>query len=165
MILDMRTQDIKPYWDEEHKGVFVPIINKVLDIKDLCIEVKRWVDAMNLARNAGKELPSREEMLILSYYEDEINEILAQHNGDPLMGCYWSRSEYNDRVARVMIFSNGVMDNLSKVFPCRVRAVSSINMNTINTENNRKRVYLIRNDDIATYGTKATDQSRFLHTK
>lgn len=122
----MLTHTTLPYWDEEHNGVFVPIINKVLDLNNLCIERKRWIDAMDLAKNAGKELPSREEMLILAYYEDEINEILAQHSGDPLMGWHWSRSEYNDRVARVMLFRNGVMDNLSKVFTCYVRAVSSI---------------------------------------
>ena len=114
----------KPYWDEERKAVFVPIINKFLDAKDLCNEEKTWYDAMKIARQNGKELPSRKEMLILAYFVDEINAILEENGGEKLKGWYWASTEYSSTTAWYMTFSNGYLYRGYKYFTHSVRAVT-----------------------------------------
>lgn len=116
----------KPYWDENRKAVFVPIINKFLDAKNLCEEEKSWYDAMELAKKNGKELPSRKEMLILAYFEDEINSILEANGGDKLDGWYWASSEYHSSNAWSMNFSNGNLYYNNKYIYGYVRAVAAI---------------------------------------
>lgn len=43
---------IAPYWDEERKGVVIPIIGKVLHAK--CLGESDWEEAKKLAKEAGK---------------------------------------------------------------------------------------------------------------
>lgn len=114
----------KPYWDEERKAVFVPIINKFLDAKNLCEEEKNWNDAMELARQNGKELPSRKEMLILAYFADEINAILEENRGDKLEEWYWTSTESSFTYARLMNFSNWHLISGIKSYTNYVRAVA-----------------------------------------
>ena len=116
----------KPYWDENRKAVFVPIINKFLDAKNLCEEEKNWNDAMELAKKNGKSLPSRKEMLILAYFEDEINAILEANGGDKLNGWYWASSEYYSTGALDVHFSNGNFRYSAKYYGNSVRAVTAM---------------------------------------
>lgn len=116
----------KPYWDENRKAVFVPIINKFLDAKDLCDGEKNWNDAMELAKQNGKELPSRKEMLILAYFVDEINAILEENGGEKLEGWYWASTELSFNNAWSMYFSNGGLYYYYKSNANSVRAVAAI---------------------------------------
>lgn len=121
------SSETKPYWDEEHNGVFIPIINKVLNLKNLSPKEETWDKAMDLAKSVGKELPSQKEMLILSYYKDEINEILAHHDGDLLEDWYWSCLAINDTDALLISFnSNNCFGCFYKGYTGYARAVSSI---------------------------------------
>lgn len=113
----------KPYWDEERKAVFVPIINKFLDAKDLCNEEKTWYDAMKIARQNGKELPSRKEMLIIAYFADEINAILEKNGGEKLEGWYWTSREYNSNSVWYMNFINGTLHLGNKTGAGNIRTI------------------------------------------
>lgn len=116
----------KPYWDENRKAVFVPIINKFLDAKDLCEEEKNWNDAMELAKQNGKELPSKKEVLILAYFVNEINAILEENGGEKLDGWYWASTEYLSYDAWLMYFSGGGLHYGAKYYTGYVRAVAAI---------------------------------------
>lgn len=117
---------LKPYWDEERNGVFVPLINKVIDAHNLCEEEKNWDEAMRLAKEAGKALPSVKEMHLMFYFKDEINALLEEHGGDKLEGWFWASTEYNSTNAWIMAFSNGDCTYDYKFISTCVRAVAAI---------------------------------------
>lgn len=116
---------IAPYWDEERKGVVVPLIGKVLHAK--CLGETDWDGARILAKKAGGELFSKKEGYILAYYRGEINELLEAHGGDKLTGWSWCGSENSELYAWVVHFSSGNIGNYG--FKCNafyVRAVSAL---------------------------------------
>ena len=115
---------IAPYWNEERKGVVVPLIGKVLHAK--CLGEADWKGAKKLAKEAGGELFSKKEGYILAYYKDEINELLEAHGGDKLEGYYWCSSEHSALHAWDVNFSDGNVSNGSKYNTGSVRAVSAL---------------------------------------
>lgn len=114
---------IAPYWDDERKGVVIPLIGKVLHAK--CLGEADWEDAKKLAKEVGGELFSKKEGYILAYYKDEINELLEAHGGDKLKGWNWCSSEYSELFAWLVFFSSGGISYDSKYFTYSVRAVSA----------------------------------------
>lgn len=115
---------IAPYYDEERKGVAIPLIGKVLHAK--CLGEADWEDAKKLAKEAGGELFSKKEGYILAYYKDEINELLEAYGGDKLEGCYWCSSEHSAFFAWYVHFSSGDIYNRNKSYIGYVRAVSAL---------------------------------------
>ena len=115
---------IAPYWDEERKGVVIPLIGKVLHAK--CLGEANWEGAKKLAKEAGGEPFSKKEGYILAYYEDEINELLEAHGGDKLDGYYWCSSEFSALYAWGVNFNDGYVSNNYKCYAYSVRAVSAL---------------------------------------
>ena len=114
---------IAPYWDEERKGVVIPLIGKVLNAK--CLGEADWEGAKKLAKEAGGELFSKKEGYILAYYKDEINELLEAHGGDKLEGWNWCSSEYSELSAWLVYFGDGGIVSNGKYGTYYVRAVSA----------------------------------------
>lgn len=114
---------IAPYWDEERKGVVIPLIGKVLHAK--CLGEADWEGAKKLAKEAGGELFSKKEGYILAYYKDEINELLEAHGGDKLEGWNWCSSEYSELRAWLVYFPDGTINGYVKCYSNYVRAVSA----------------------------------------
>lgn len=114
---------IAPYWDEERKGVVIPLIGKVLHAK--CLGEAGWEGAKKLAKEAGGELFSKKEGYILAYYKDEINELLEAHGGDKLEGWNWCSSEYSALYAWYVSFYGGFVYSSYKYYAGYVRAVSA----------------------------------------
>ena len=119
-------ESIVPYWDEERKGVVIPLIGKVLHAK--CLGEADWEGAKKLAKEAGGELFSKKEGYILAYYKDEINELLEAHGGDKLEGLNWCSSEYSALGAWYVGFSSDFILNGNglKSLTLYVRAVSAL---------------------------------------
>ena len=116
---------IAPYWDEERKGVVIPLIGKVLHAK--CLGETDWEGARILAKKAGGELFSKKEGYILAYYRGEINGLLEAHGGDKLKGWNWCSSESSELYAWFVHFSSGNIGNYG--FKCNafyVRVVSAL---------------------------------------
>lgn len=118
-------ESIAPYWDEERKGVVIPLIGKVLHAK--CLGETDWEGAKKLAKEAGGELFSKKEGYILAYYKDEINALLEAHGGDKLKGWNWCSSEYSSLYAWLVSFYSGTINgNYYKSGTGSVRAVSAL---------------------------------------
>ena len=115
---------IAPYWDEERKGIVIPLIGKVLHAKRL--GEADWEGAKKLAKEAGGELFSKKEGYILAYYKDEINELLKAHEGDKLEGWNWCSSEHSELYAWDVYFGDGYVGYGSKYNANSVRAVSAL---------------------------------------
>lgn len=115
---------IAPYWDEERKGVVIPLIGKVLHAK--CLGKSDWEGAKKLAKEAGGELFSKKEGYILAYYKDEINELLEAHGGDKLEGWNWCSSELSALLAWYVHFNDGFVGVSDKSGTYYVRAVSEL---------------------------------------
>lgn len=115
---------IAPYWDEERKGVAIPLIGKVLHAK--CLGEADWFCVKKLANEAGGELFSKKEGYILAYYKDEINELLEAHGGDKLEGWNWCSSENSAMVAWYVNFKDGGVRYDNKYNIHSVRAVSAL---------------------------------------
>ncbi len=123
---EVKAPQLVPYWDEERQAVFVPVINKFVDAKRLTEDEVTWEKGMELAKNAGKELPSQHDMFALLLFKDEINAIIEEHDGDILEGWEWASSEYDANYAGAVYFSNGgVYNNVKSYYNC-VRAVAAI---------------------------------------
>ena len=115
---------IAPYWDEERKGVVIPLIGKVLHAQ--CLGEADWKGAKQLAKEASGELFSKKEGYILAYYKDEINEILEAYGGDKLEGWNWCSSEDSELDAWLVYFNDGYVVGSGKYNTSFVRAVSAL---------------------------------------
>lgn len=82
-----------PKWCEEKNGVYIPLIDKVLEAKNLDNELLNWFESIELAREHRKQIASKEEMLFIYLQRKEINAILKEHGGDLLIGSYGTSSE------------------------------------------------------------------------
>lgn len=99
---------IAPYWSPEHNGVVIPLLNKVLDLKNLSDQPReRWKNK-ELAKQAGKELMTNEDFHILYWQRNEINKILAEHGGDLLKGCFGTSTECSDCYCWIVSFASGI---------------------------------------------------------
>ncbi|MBQ8482856.1 MAG: hypothetical protein IJ504_00965 [Bacteroidales bacterium] len=99
--------DIAPYWSEQHNGVVIPLLNKVLDAKNLSKKPQNWLKNKELAEQAGKEWMTREDFHILYWQRNEINAILAEHEGDLLEGWFASSSECSNYHHWIVDFGSG----------------------------------------------------------
>ena len=84
-----------PVWDEERNGVYIPILNIVLQAKNLrygIVNFHNWAKANELAEAAGGRLFTRDEAYILLYWKDAINALLRERGGDPLDDWTWTGS-------------------------------------------------------------------------
>ena len=118
---------IAPVWDEEHNGVYIPILDCVLQLKNLSENEVTWHKAMKLAKYAGGRLFTKDEANILLWHKDAINDILKEHGGDPLASYFWSSSEYNEGNAWYVNFSSGNVSNGIKYSSYVARAVVAFN--------------------------------------
>ena len=71
------------------KGIFIPLINKVLAMHDSFGGKPVPFEKATMA-------PTMKEWRIILFFEDKINELLKEHGGDPLKGVwYWSSTSYS----------------------------------------------------------------------
>ena len=91
-------------------GVGVPIINKVFYFDDIPADDKEmtWDDAMAFAKERGRELLPKRELMFCFFFKDEINAI-AEEAGHPdfLHGWIWSSTEYTTGNAWTVNFNSG----------------------------------------------------------
>ncbi|MGM9767435.1 MAG: hypothetical protein ACI3Z0_03080 [Candidatus Cryptobacteroides sp.] len=117
---------IAPRWCEEKNGVFVPLIGKVLEAKNLAPEPMTWYDFMDLAKAQGKQVATKEELLQMYLQKDEINAILKEHDGDLLEGWFGSSSEYSRGNEWVVDFGSGHCYGTTKTLSYLARAVAAL---------------------------------------
>lgn len=124
------TKDLKemiaPRWCEEQNGVFVPLIGKVLEAKNLAPEPMTWYDFMDLAKKQGKQVATKEELLQMYLQRDEINAILQEHGGDQLEGWFGSSSESFRVNEWIVDFGSGYCGTTSKTYSGLARAVAAL---------------------------------------
>lgn len=98
-------------------GVGVPIINKVFYFDDIPEDDKEmnWDDAMAFAKERGRELLPKRELMFCFFFKDEINAI-AEEAGYPdfLHGWIWSSTEYSTYGAWYVYFNNGNVNTYNK---------------------------------------------------
>lgn len=75
----------------EGKGIYVPIIDIVLNMKDEPKEMT-WDEAKDLSL-------SKQQWFIILYFRDEINALLKEHGGQELEGWYWTSTQYSQNYA------------------------------------------------------------------
>lgn len=117
---------IAPYWSPEHNGVVIPLLNKVLDLKNLSDQPRNWWENKELAEQAGKEWMTKEDFHILYWQRNEINEILAEHGGDLLEGWFGSSSEYHNYTHWIVYFGSGYCINTHKSYSRLARGLVAL---------------------------------------
>lgn len=117
---------IAPRWCEEQNGVFVPLIGKVLEAKNLTSAPMPWYNFMDLAKAKGKQIATKDELLQMYLQKDEINAILKEHDGDLLEGWFGSSSEYNRSSDWVVYFGSGICYSTYKHISHSARAVAEL---------------------------------------
>lgn len=116
---------LRPYWDAEHNGVFVPVINKIIQLKDLSKDVA-WEKAKKLAEEAGGELMSRKDADLIHFFLEDINRILTEHGGDPIESYHWTSQEYGAASAWGVSFGSGYVYSSYKFYGYAARAVVAL---------------------------------------
>lgn len=128
--LAVLAQLIAPIWDKEYGGVYIPLLNIILQPKNLLDEeggrYHAWEKAMSLAEKAGGRLFTRDEANVLLWQKEAINAILEAHGGDPLSSYFWSSSEYNEPLAWYVNFSSGYVIGTVKFYSNVARAVVAL---------------------------------------
>lgn len=128
--LAVLAQLIAPAWDAERGGVYIPLLNIILQPKNLPDEkggrYHEWEKAMSLAEKAGGRLFTKEEAHLLYWQKDAINAILKEHGGELLDGLFWSSSEYSETNAWGVYFSSGLVNSAGKYFSYVARAVVAL---------------------------------------
>ena len=117
-------KEIKPVW-VEGRGVYIPIIGKVLGKEELAPDGMTWKEALAAAKRAKGAIPTKEEWYIILYFRDEINALMKEHGARELCGLYWSSSEYSQTNAWYVHFTSGNVYGFNKCYPGYVRAVSA----------------------------------------
>ena len=117
---------IAPYWSEEHQGVVIPLLNKVLDAKNLSPKPLNWYENMELAKEKGREWMTKEDFHILYWQKDDINKILADHGGDLLEGWYGCSSEYDFNYYWIVYFSSGNCGSTGKSYSSVARGLVAL---------------------------------------
>lgn len=104
------------------RGIGVPIINKLVALKDAYDgkEVE-WEKAVK----AGA--PTRDDWYIILYFKKEINRLLDENGGDPIRDdYYWSSTEYNTYIAWYVYFHSGFVGYNGKFSSNVVRPVAAL---------------------------------------
>ena len=105
------------------KGVFVPVINKVVSTKDLPEEMN-WHDAM---KATDGQMGTKRDWAFIYAWKKEINDLLEQHGAKPIRDdWYWTETEYSATNAWYLYFYTGFQDYRNKsTTRYRVRPVSA----------------------------------------
>ena len=135
---------IAPAWDEKHGGVYVPLLNIVIQPYNLRNEKADrylpWKEAMDLAaaqnitgdnkvsaaNTRHVRLFTRDEAYVILWQKDAINAILEEHGGEPLDNFFWSSSEYSSISAWGVGFSSGNVNTGNKYLSIVARAVVAL---------------------------------------
>lgn len=81
---------------------------------------------MALAKQAGKRLPTIDELRYIYCYRDAINAIIKEHGGTPLASYHWSSTESNTDYAWSVNFTSGNTYNGYKYVNYVVLAVADV---------------------------------------
>lgn len=117
-------KEIKPVW-VEGRGVYIPIIGKVLGKEELAPDGMTWKEALAAAKRVKGTIPTKDEWYIILYFRDEINALMKEHGARELCGNYWSSSEYSQAGAWYVGFASGLVSGYGKYLTDYVRAVSA----------------------------------------
>jgi hypothetical protein len=117
-------KEIKPVW-VEGRGVYIPIIGKVLGKEELAPDGMTWKEALAAAKRVKGTIPTKDEWYIILYFRDEINALMKEHGARELHGYYWSSSEGSQTFAWNVLFSSGFVYGGDKYSTFYVRAVSA----------------------------------------
>lgn len=92
------------------RGIGVPIINKVVALKDAYDGKEvNWDKAVE----AGA--PTKDDWYIILYFKKEINRLLKENGGEPIKDdYYWSSTEYSTTYAWHAHFSSGYVNTYYK---------------------------------------------------
>ena len=102
----------------EGKGIYVPIIDVVLNMRDEPKEMT-WDEAKDIAL-------SREQMFVVLYYKEEINALLEKHGGQKLEGLHWTSTQSSGATyAWVVSFYYSLVSYYSRSYGYSVRAFSA----------------------------------------
>lgn len=114
---------LEPYW-VDGKGVFVPVINKVVAPKDLPEEMN-WDDAM---KATDGKMGTKRDWAFIYAWKQEINALLEQHGAEKIRDVwYWTETEYSATDAWYLNFNNGNQNGDGKsTHRYRVRPVSAL---------------------------------------
>ena len=86
------------------KGVFVPVINKVVSTKDLPEEMN-WHDAM---KATDGQMGTKRDWAFIYAWKKEINDLLEQHGAEPIRDdWYWTETETSATNAWFLNFNGG----------------------------------------------------------
>lgn len=105
------------------KGVFVPVINKVVSTKDLPEEMN-WHDAM---KATDGQMGTKRDWAFIYAWKKEINDLLEQHGAVPIRDdWYWTETEGSASYAWILFFYGGGQYDYGKsTYRLRVRPVSA----------------------------------------
>ena len=108
------------------KGVFVPVINKVVSTKDLPEEMN-WHDAM---KATDGQMGTKRDWAFIYAWKQEINALLEQHGAEKIRDrndWYWTETEHSATYAWFLDFYYGLQGAKTKsTGMCRVRPVSAL---------------------------------------
>lgn len=104
----------------EGRGVYVPIIGKVIAMNDLDGK-KKWDAADGVAA-------SKHEWYAILFWLAQINALLKEHGGMPIEGRQWTstESQYNATNAWYVYMNIGSVYTNNKTYSLRVRPVSAL---------------------------------------
>lgn len=119
-----------PYIDETGKK-WVRVKDRkydfLLDINDLTDHEVKWDDAMQLVKDNGVTLPTKEMWSLVGAFLPEINAVIEQLGGDILDDWYWSASECSSGYAWIFNASYGYLDYNYKVYGYSCRGSLAFN--------------------------------------
>lgn len=101
--------------------MYIPLIDKVL-LKDN-VPAMLYNDSMKYAETNGVQIATKDELLQMYLYRDEINRVLKEHNGNVLNSWISSSSEYYSYDVWIVNFDSGSCISAYKVNPYVSRAV------------------------------------------
>lgn len=119
-----------PYIDETGKK-WVRVKDRkydfLLDIHNLADHEVKWEEAMQLAKDNGVTLPTKEMWSLVGAFLPEINAVIEQLGGDILDDWYWSASEYSSYYAWFFNANGGTLYNNYKMDGSSCRGSLALN--------------------------------------
>lgn len=109
---------VSPYTDENGNSwvhIKTGKYDFLLGIRDLADHEVKWEEAMQLAKDNGVALPTKEMWSLVGAFLPEINAVIEQLGGDILDDWYWSASEYVSNGAWIFIANVGSLGTVGKM--------------------------------------------------
>ena len=125
-------EDVSLFVDKSgHKWIHVNVgkFDFLLDTVDFDDKYYTWNEAMQLAKDNGFKLNTKEEGGILIAYKDEIDSLIDSVDGKKMNDWYWFSSEYNGSSAWGYNATDGRLGNSYKMYSNRVRRSLDFNPN------------------------------------